>query len=199
MILILLVLNAFVSCFNAWSVGRGWNETRVVGGFPRFMSWMGATMSAVGFSWCYLVIAAFVAGPDCLNKLPEPYVAKMFGLGYLALVVPLIGSGIAITVDSWAYFWRRRTLANGAIAGYNTLADVYNIYQAVRHVPGAWDGAKDLFKGSSDEDEGKAALAKLAIGLAMLAVFGGVITAALIIKSVAKSTATDRALRYAKV
>jgi len=196
MIALLFIFNLAISFFNCWSVGRSWPETKALGGFPRFMSWMGAIMGAVGFTWCYLVLLAFLAGPDCFNKLPVEYVEKMFSLGYLIIIFPAIGSGLAITLDSWAYFWRRRTLANGAIAGFNTLADVYNIYSAVRYVPSAWGDAKDLFKGGDSDDDDPFAL--IAILLALAAVFAGILTAAVIIRTVASNAGRNRAFQYAK-
>jgi hypothetical protein len=198
MIALLVVVNFAISIFNAWSVGRSWVETKAVGGFARFMSWMGATMAAVGFSWSYLVIIAFAAGPDGFKKIPANAVEAMFSLGYLIIVGPLIGSGIAITIDSWAYFWRRRTFGSGAIATYNTVADVYNIYQAARYVPSAWDKVMELLfpkkRSSSSSDNGWVGLV---IFLALAAVLGGILTTAAIIRTVAQRTAADRRLRYA--
>lgn len=200
MIALLVIVNLLISVFNAWSVGRSWVETKVVGGLPRFMAWMGATMASVGFSWSYLVIIAFFAGPGGFKKLPANYVEAMFSLGYLIIILPCIGSGLAITVDSWAYFWRRRTFGSGALATYNTFADVYNIYSAARYVPSAWDNVRDLLfpkKRSSSSSSSDNAAASLAITLALMAVFAGVLTAAAIIRSVAEHTAADRRLRYA--
>ncbi len=199
MIVLLVVLNFAISIFNAWAVGRSWVETKAVGGFARFMSWMGATMSAVGFSWCYLVILAFAAGPDGFNKLPANYVQAMFALGYLIIIGPCIGSGLAITLQSWAYFWRRRTFGSGALAGWNTFADVYNIYEASRAVPGAWDLVKDLLfpKKRSSSSDSNSGLATIAIMLALAAVFGGILTTAAIVRTVAERTAANRRVQYA--
>jgi hypothetical protein len=202
MIVLLVVLNLVISVFNAWSVGRSWYETKAVGGFVRFMAWMGATMSAVGFTWSYLVVIAALAGPDGFQRLPPHYVDAMFSLGYLVLIGPCIGSGIAITIDSWAHFWRKRTFGSGAVAGWNTFADIYNIYNAARYVPTAWDNVMDLFsskKGSSSssDDDDSSPFAAIAIALALLAVLGGVLTTAAIIRTVAQATARDRQLKYA--
>jgi hypothetical protein len=200
-ILLLLVLNFAISVFNAWSVGHSWLETKAAGGFVRFMAWMGATMSAVGFSWSYLVIIAVAAGPDGFHRLPQPYVDAMFSLGYLVIIGPCIGSGLAITVDSWAHFWRKRTFGSGAVAAWNTAADVYNIYNAVRYVPSAWDNVRDLLlpkkRDSSSSSSSDNGLARLAILLAVMAVIGGVLTTAAIIRTVAQITARKRALQYA--
>lgn len=197
MVLLFLLLNFVISVFNAVAVGLSWVETKAAGGAARFMSWMGATMSAVGFSWCYLVVIAFAAGPSGFHKLPDRYVDAMFQLGYLIIIGPCIGSGLAITLQSWAYFWRRRTFGNGAIAAWNTAADVYNIYNAARYVPSMWDNVKDVLfpkKSSSKEDS---SYAGLAVMLAVLAVFGGILTTAAIVRTVAERTAVNRSLRYA--
>jgi hypothetical protein len=197
MIILFLVLNFVISLFNAWAVGRSWVETKAAGGLARFMSWMGATMSAVGFSWCYLVIFAFAAGPDGFKKLPANYVDAMFALGYLIIIGPCIGSGLAITLQSWAYFWRKRSFGSGAVAGYNTFADVYNIYQAAHYVPSAWDKVVSLLfpkkRSSSDSNNG---LAGIAIMLALAAVFGGILTTAAIIRTVAERTAATRRMKH---
>jgi hypothetical protein len=199
MIALIVVLNFVISVFNSWSVGRTWVETRAAGGVARFMSWMGAVMAAVGFTWCYLVIIAYAATE--MHKLPPAYIGAMLSLGYLAIVGPLIGSGIAITVESWAVFWRRRTLANMAIAGYNTFADVYNIYEASRYVPGAWDTVKDVLwpkkrssSSSSSSDGEGGGLTWIVILLVVLAIFAGVLTAAAIIRTVSERTARERLL-----
>lgn len=198
MIALLVLLNFVISVFNSWSVGRTWVETKAAGGAARFMSWMGAVMASCGFTWCYLVIIAEAA--TAMHKFPSAYVGAMLSLGYLIIIVPLIGSGIAITVESWAIFWRRRTFGSAALAGYNTFADVYNIYEASRYVPGAWDTVRDLLlpkkrssssSSSSDEDSG---FAWIAILLAVLAVFAGVLTAAAIIRTVSENTARARLL-----
>jgi hypothetical protein len=184
---LLLVVNFLISIFNSWSVGRSWVETKAAGGFARLMSWMGATMASVGFTWCYLVVIAYIA--SATGKLPPKYIDGMLSIGYLAIIVPLIGSGIAITVDSWMYFWRRRTFGSGALATWNTAADVYNIYEAASAVPTAWDTVKDVFSSSDDDDNG---FGLLAIMLAVAALLGGILTAAAIIRIVAESTAIAR-------
>jgi hypothetical protein len=198
MIALLVVVNFVISIFNAWSVGRSWIETKAVGGFARFMSWMGATMAAVGFSWSYLVIIAFAAGPDGFKKLPANAVEALFSLGYLIIIGPCIGSGIAITVDSWAYFWRRRTFGSGALATYNTFADVYNIYNAARYAPSMWDKVVDLLFPKKRSSSDSSNVAGLVVLLALAAVAGGILTTAAIIRTVAERTAADRRLRYAQ-
>lgn len=119
----LVVLNFVISWFNAWSVGRSWTEAQMVGGWPKFMAWMGAVMSACGFTWVYLVIVGMVAGST--GKLSPEYLEAFYSLGYLVIIFPVLGSGLAITIQSWAHAWRERNLLNMGMAGWNTFAQVY--------------------------------------------------------------------------
>lgn len=188
MIILLVLLNLGISVFNSWSVGRGWTETKAVGGFAHFMSWMGAVMAVCGFTWSYTIILAF--GAHELGYLSAPYVEGMTRLGYLIVVFPILGSGLAITIQSWAFFWQRRTFGNGAVAGWNTFAQVYNTVSAFRAVPESLGFLGDLLGGKGKDDK-DGAMARLMIALVILAVVGGVVTAFGIIRTVARKQALD--------
>lgn len=199
LLIFFLLLNLAISAFNAWSVGRGWVESRTAGGLARFMSWMGATMSACGFTWCYLVLICFV-GHAIPGKyhLPDKYAEGIFRLGYLFMILPLIGSGLAITVQSWMYFWRERCFSSGAVATWNTFADIYNIYEACSAIPESFGFLKDLFNSSEDDDEdsgNSAFLLKLMVGLAILAVIGGIVTTVSIVMVTARGVARSQLSR----
>ncbi len=189
-IAVLMVLNFGISWLNAYTVGKSWAETKKMGGWARFMSWMGATMSACGFTWVYLIVLAIVA--QAAGLLGPRQVSGMVALGYAIIILPVLGSGLAIALDSWATAWRTRSFGNIAAAGYNTFAQVYNTYEAIESLPGVFSAIGDLFKGSdssSDSEEGElgAAAVILAIALVIFAVVGGVLTTATIIRSTAKS------------
>jgi hypothetical protein len=113
-------------------------------------------------------------------------------LGYLAVIVPLIGSGVAITVQSWAAFWQRKDFGNGAIAAWNTYAQVHNIVDAVSAVPSAWDAVSGLFKSSDDEED---ASGTLVLVLAALAIGAGVLTTVLIVRTVAANVQRELAFK----
>jgi hypothetical protein len=194
-----LVLNFGISWFNAWSVGRSWNETRAVGGVAHFMAWCGAVMSASGFTWCYLVLLTLINSVLPVDyRLPEKYAEGMFHLGYLIIIFPILGSGLAITVQSWAHFWRNRNFKNGALAGWNTFAQVYNTYQSIKTVPQSLSFVSDLFKSDGKrrgKDDARGQLIMLMVVLVVLAVMGGVLTTALVIRSTARSVAREQAYR----
>ena len=143
--------------------------------------WMGAIMSASGFTWCYVLLEALIAYH--FNKLGLKHIQSMLSLGYLVVILPILGSGLAITIDSWAYFWRKRTFGSGAIAGYNSFAQLYNTYQAISAIPDAFSSVTNMFK---DDDDNKTALVLV---LVVVALAGGVLTTSLIIRATARSHA----------
>jgi len=206
MILLLWVLNFGISIFNAWACGKTWTESKHAGGLPRFMNWCGAVMSASGFTWCYLIIIGFFGSVIPIIKNDEgvretlltPEQLHVFmDLGYLVVIFPILGSGLAITVHAWGVFWRRRRLADGAVAAYDTFAMIYNISSALRHVPRAGASVFDFFLGGSDSSSSSDSKGKgLVLLLVILAVAGGILTTRWIILSVAKSTAANRGLFY---
>lgn len=154
-------------------------------------------MSAVGFTWCILVPLAWFAGPEGFHKLPEVYVQAMLDFGYLVIIGPAIGSGIGITIQSWMAYARNKTFGSGAVAGYNTFADLYNIGTALEYVPDAWSHVSDiLFGGKKDRDEDENVFARIAIILVILAAVAGCLLTAAIIQTVSQSTLASRRLKY---
>lgn len=198
-LILFLLINFAISWFNAWSVGRGWAETRAMGGFPRFMSWCGATMSACGFTWCYLVIFCLINSLTSGKfHLPDKYAEAVFRIGYLIIILPVLGSGLAITIQSWAYFWKQRSFGSGALAGWNTFAQVYDTYTAIKAIPDSFSFLSGLWEdGDDDDDDAKNKLFLIAVVIAVLCVFGGILTTAAIVRSTAKRVAGTERVRMA--
>jgi hypothetical protein len=207
MIVVLWFLNMVISWFNAWGCGKTWAETRAAGGMPHFMNWMGAIMSASGFTWCYTILAC-VLGAGITHEVDGkvvPYlgpdaVAAVAGLGYMMVIFPILGSGLAITLHSWGVFWRRRSLGSGAIAGWNTFAQASNLYSAAQDIPRVWDMLGDFFgskKSSSSGSDKNGAV--LVVVIALFALLAGVLTTYTILTATARSTARERAVKYARV
>ncbi len=196
MIYAVWVLNLVLSALNAWGCGRSWNETKHSGGVPHLMNWAGAVMSSSGFTWCYLVLAAFVGslvpGEGGKPLLSPDSVSAVLSLGYLVLFVPLIGSGVAVTIHSWAVFYRRRSLMDGVTAGYNTFATIYNVHGAVKAVPSPIDVLRGFFKKGSGKEGGAGALVLILVPVALLA---GCLTTYSIVRTVSRSVARDALLK----
>ena len=182
MIFLLLILNFAISWFNAWSVGRVWVESKMIGGFSRMTVWCGAIMSACGFTWVYIALLGMLA--QSFQWLPPRYIQGIFSLGYLVIILPLLGSGLGIAVSSWVQFWRQKNLINGGIAAWNTYAQISNVVSAVRFIPEAIGNVLSAFKGDDDEEDNRALLIMLAVVL--VAVGAGVMTARAIILGTAR-------------
>lgn len=182
--ILLLFINAGISWFNAWSVGRSWADTKAMGGWPRIVAWCAAVMSACGFTYVYLTILAVGAG--AFHYLPPQYVRAMMEFGYVMIVFPLIGASLGITIDSISRAWRQRNLMNIGLAGYNTFATVYNMYAAASTLPGILDDLGRTFN-TDDEDSGPATY--LVILLVAFALGGGILTTSAIIRSTARKYA----------
>lgn len=179
----LIALNLLISAANAWIVGRSWAESKAMGGVARFMNWCGAIMSACGFTYVYTFLLAL--GALGAGKLKPEQAQALLSLGYLMIIVPVLGTGLAITVQSWAVFWRRRTFGSGAVSAWNTFAQVHNAYTAISAIPRALGDVGSLFDGDSDSSPA----ARLVLLLVALALVGGCLTTWAIAATAARSKA----------
>ena len=123
------VLNLAISFWNAYACGKAWAEAKFYGGWPRFMTWMGAIMAASGFSWCFLILLALVARG--LDWITEQQLVVSLQLGYILIIPGVLFSGLMITVDSWATAFRTRRIGHFGIAAYNTFAQIHNTYNPI--------------------------------------------------------------------
>lgn len=205
MILVFFVINLLISIFNAWGVGRTWDSTKAKGGGAHFMNWMGAIMSASGFTWCYMVVLGFVAsqipwttgeGAEAMTAplLDPASLQAFYDLGYLAIIFPILGSGLAITVSSWRAFARSRSVGGGLVAGWNTFAQVHNTVRAVQAIPGVFERLGGFFGGKSSSSGGDGKN-KLVILLVAVAVLGGVLTTYGIVQATRRSVLLEESMR----
>jgi hypothetical protein len=183
------VLNFGISVWNAYAVGKVWVDARVAGGWHRIMCWIGAIMSACGFTWCYLSFLALTA--HHFQWLTDEQVQAALNLGYLLLLPFILFGGYAITLDSWAQAFRRGGLLNYGAAAWNTYASIHNTYSAWRNMGGAFASLGNFLGGGrrredrSDGDGGAIIVVVLLVAFALLA---GVLTTAAIIR---RCAATD--------
>jgi hypothetical protein len=156
-----------------------------------FMNWMGAVMSASGFTWCYLCIAGFAVSiipiEDKETGISAPMlnaeaVQAFFDLGYVVIIFPILGSGLAIMVSSWRAFARRRTVGGGLVAGWNTFAQVHNTWRAVQALPGVFERLGGFF-GSGSKSSSNKDSKTIVVVLVILAALGGIVTTYAIIQS----------------
>ena len=175
---LIMCLNIAISIWNAYATGKAWVEAKYVGGWPRFMTWMGAIMAASGLSWCILIL--LILGAVSGGKL-TPYWGEVgMDLGYILIVPGILFSGLMITIDSWARAFRTRGILNYGVAGYNSFAQVYNTYHAIRGVGPAFAKVFEAFVG-----KGKKNGSALVLILVVFALAAGILITAAIIHHVA--------------
>lgn len=149
MTLIVMGVNFGISWWNAKQAGQSWLEAKALGGFVWVVTLCASIQSALGFTTviCY-VLASIAKGAGLLSDSAYQAVAA---LDYLMVVIPLIGTGLIITLASWRIAFREKSLASMGTAAYNTLAMAYDIASAAKNIPSLIDSLKLL--GSSGDGE----------------------------------------------
>lgn len=174
LVVLLIGLNLFISFWNANVVGRFWSERRNLPTSYRVLQWCGVIMAVCGFFYCYVtILTAIMAGLNLFPILGQALfkveissddvatlVEFITSLSYLIVIVPVLGTGMIIMVNSWIVAYRRRDLASIGIGIYNTGAQIHNLVNAVRYVPQATRSLGKGFKLKFKSKDGK--------GLAML-------------------------------
>jgi hypothetical protein len=186
LLVLVWVLNFGISIWNAYAVGKVWVDARHENGWHRFMCWMGAVMSACGFTWCYLTFLALTA--NHFQWISAQQTEVCLDLGYILLIPFILFAGYAITLDSWVQAYRRGGFLNYGAAAWNTYATIHNSYSAWQNLGGAFASLGDFWRNSrSKKDNGGDGAGAIIIVLLLvaLAIFGGVLTTAVIIRRVA--------------
>ena len=182
--ILIWIVNFCISWYNAYVCGKDWVETKSMGGWPRFMNWMGTIMSATGFSWCYLLVlmlGGYHAQSYFLKSgqapiLTERAVLAGINLGYVILVPGFLFSGTMIWLDSVVRAWRDRDLSSVGTAAWNSYAELHNTFSAYSGISGAVDSVMDFFKKSDDDDDLKGTAILIVVLLVAFALIGGVLT-----------------------
>ena len=182
MMILILVLNVSISFFNAYVCGRSWQESKAVGGILRLVVWCTAIQSALGFSSVVLLFLIYLAHDYVPGYFTDVYFKGALNLWHLTIIFPIIGAGLSVTIESWVAVYRDASLLRLSNAAWNTFAQVRNTASAVENMGDALSSAGDPFRFSSDtEDDGKDAGLAILFSLVSLALLGGsLITAAII-------------------
>ena len=189
MLLFFLFLNFGISFWNAYAAGAYLTESRIIGGWTRFLTWCGLVMSACGFTWVYLTLITIGAVYGKWLNIEDAEI--MFKLGYLVIILPVLGSGLGIWIHSLAHAYRHRSFGSIGVAGWNTYAQFQNTWQAASHAPGFFQDVVDAFSAKNRRSSKDGASALLLIMLVVLAVFGGAITTGMIARWADRRVALD--------
>jgi hypothetical protein len=184
--ILMLIVNFGISWWNARVVGLDWIESKHLGGWIRFMAWMGWLMSALGFTWCYILILSLIARGT--GYIDDQAMQAAIALGYLIVVPGILISGSFIWIDSLVQAWRRRDLPSIGTAAWNTFAEVSNVASAVQGVGSSAKSVGSLFT-EPDPDDVKGAAVLIVVLIVIAALAGGVLTTEMIRRHYAGSRA----------
>jgi hypothetical protein len=164
----LWLLNLAISWFNARQCGRAWAVMSALGGWYKFVLWCATIMTAIGFTWCILVLEVFVG---VFLGLPPNYGRLALELGYVIIIFPLLGIGLVIMIYSWQQAFRNGGYLNYGFALWNTYAQVQNTMDAFEHFGDVFKHVVE-FIGAAAEDS-KERLGLLVVLLLVAVAFGG--------------------------
>lgn len=176
----LVLLNFGISWWNAIVAGKSWVESKHLGGFIRLVVWSAAVQSACGFSMVFTILLAGLAYGT--GYLPMAAVKALLELNYLLIIVPVLGSGMIITIHSWMVAIRERSLMDMGTAAYNTFAMAHNTYSAVSGIGDVIGDLSGFFSDDDDSDGAKTKIIVLVLVLAVIAACAGIFLTVAIIK-----------------
>lgn len=192
--LALLAVTLLASWYNAVTCGKHWTEAKIMGGFPRVLMWCAATQSAIGFSMLLILLVG--GGAQALGYLPPKAAHAAMSLWYLLVIVPAIGTGLVLTIHSWAVAWRERNWQNIGTAAWNTYASASNIYDAANG--GVLDAILDVGNLLDSDDEAASVAIKLVLFVVAIAILGGVLITAALIRRHDRIAHREAALAYSR-
>lgn len=193
----ILTLNVVISVWNCYAVGTAWKDVMVLGSwFHKTLLWSAIIQSGVGFSMPILLglslgSIALLTGEN--GELTPAEATEMieaiFSLWYVAVILPVLGSGLIIWAHSVRAAYKRRDFPSIANAGWNSFAQIHNIVSAVNNLGGALGNVGKFFgtalSGKGD-NKGKAGI--LVILLVILALVLGFMIAFGLVRYFANNT-----------
>lgn len=191
---ILCLVNLGISFWNARVTGQCWAESKAVGGWIRILVWCGAIQAAIGFSSVYMFLLSTVC--VITGILPASTLSAVNALFYLLIIVPALGTGLIIMIQSWISLYRERSLANLGGAAWNTFAMAYNTYNAVTSIGQAVDIVSNQFGGMHNDDDDDSD--DRIILLVVFALLAGILTTYAIIRRYEASLPVSEEVREAQ-
>ena len=174
-LVVMLVINFGISWWNCKVCGENWIESKMVGGFYRLLIWCGAIQAAIGFSMIIIVLILF-GGQE---YIPPEVMKLAISMWYITIIIPCLATGYIITVYSWIAAFKESSLANVGTAAWNTFATIHNTYGAIS---GIKDSFGSIMEAVNDVDDARAKLIVYAAILAVVALAGGIIITAVLIR-----------------
>ena len=180
----ILAINVAISVWNCYVIGTAWRDVQALGsGFDKLILWSALVQSGVGFSMPILLGLAFMANalltagadPTLTAEEGRLMLEWIFSLWYVAIIFPILGTGLVIWLHSIRVALERRDFTSIAAAGWNSFAQIHNMYSAWQNVGPAMGNVGEIFSalGSSKGGDARGKVAVLVIAIVILALIGG--------------------------
>jgi hypothetical protein len=207
LLLAVLVLNVLISIWNCYAVGTAWKDTMSIGGvFNKLVLWSAVIQSGIGFSMPILIGLTYVSvsyltsgtDPSLTAEEGRQMIQWIFSLWYVAVIFPILGSGMAIWAHSLRVAYQRRDFSSIAAAGWNSYAQIHNMVSAAHNLGGALGNVGELFAAAmKGKSNGKGKVAILVLMLVAISLAGGFMIAFGLVRYFA-SRAESRVEQYAR-
>jgi len=143
----LLLLNLVISIWNSYAAGITLAEARVLRGFPLLLNWSARVMSICGFTYVFAILLTMFL--SSIGQIDAETAEGVFSMTYIAVIVPVVGFGLVITIHSWKVAYETRHPIAIGLAGWNTFATAYNTVRAFTMVPKAYSSIIKLGSGKT--------------------------------------------------
>lgn len=147
-VILIFVVNPVIAYWNAKTAGNIWNTVSTASTWEKLLVISALVQSVVGFSMPSLGVLLFLGYMFKLLTMNQIYLGV--DLMWISVIVPLVGTGLIITVQSVKDAIKERSLASGGVALWNVGASIENIIDMVSNFGSV---IKDISKRSDDEDD----------------------------------------------
>jgi hypothetical protein len=117
------------SFINARIAGLIWYKTKSIGGINRFMTWTGSILATIGFTWCYLLCAAFAL--EGAGYLTSQTTKSLSMYGHIFVLVLIVFSGFFVLVEVSLHSTAFYTVTNNLEGLYGYGLNMSEILQKV--------------------------------------------------------------------
>lgn len=173
-----ILLTGVLSAWNAYAAGAYLTESKTIGGTTSALIWFGLVASGCGFTWIIFSILGLVAVAN--GNIPPTWSAYLIKAGFVVIVLPALGSLLAIRAENLIRNYRKTVLGNTTVAAWNNHSSSYSTWETSSHKLGIVSDIIDSFfsssrrsrySSSSNNDSGGSIIFVLVF---LLALFGGI-------------------------
>lgn len=168
--LLVFVVNPIIAYFNAYTVGKYWKDIQYSSVWQKTISISALIQSVAGFSMPILGILLFIG--FITKFLTKTQIDLGIDLLWISIIVPVVGSGILITIDSIKQAIKERSFTSGAVAAWNLGTTIENIFNMVSNFGSV---ITDIKNKSDEEDDASNLIIVGMVGLALLLSVGGTV------------------------